>query len=105
MNPQDALSRVIELLADPSTENLERSIPYLEFAADALRTVENSARSLSADDSQEIALSARRVRALHQQAGRIRLGAARLGVVESAGYTCGGRPGAPTHRPNLAITG
>jgi hypothetical protein len=105
MSPQDALARVVELLVEPTTENLDRSIPYLEFTAEALRTIQSSSAPLPAGQAQQIRLLVRQVHALHQQAGKIRLGAARLGVGESAGYTCVGQPDAPARRPNLAITG
>jgi hypothetical protein len=105
MNAQDALSRVVELLVQPNTENLDRAVPYLEFAATALKTQHAAGKTLPADQARQLDGLTRRVRLLHQQAGRIRLGAARIGVAESAGYTYGGQPDAPAHSPNVAITG
>jgi hypothetical protein len=101
----DALSRVQHLLLRPTAENLDRSAPYLELVAEALRQDPNLITAGTPAEARRLAALLNRVRKLHEQAGRLRFGAARVGVAESSGYTHAGEPAAPAHRPNLAVTG
>ena len=95
------LARVRDLLLRPTPASLETCSEDLEWAigqVPALRPAVSAGHTA-------IMTLVRQIRALHDQAGRLRFGAARLTTAEAAGYTSAGKLNTEPMSPHVAISG
>lgn len=101
----ETLVQVRGWLLDPTEQNLDRSVPALRAAIETLREAQSAPTGLPGLEPEELSKVVKHIRLLHEQAGRIRFGAARFRVAETAGYTRDGEVHETPSAPHMAISG